>query len=419
MFIELFSSSLLGFWLKTAHITKMPSSPQPFSLHQFALQTRDPKRDRLVNSYLKSLAQQGIVITNQGLWLQTDDELLVDRQGKQIQTPASLTKVATTLAALKTWGPTHQFKTVLWTTGLISNGVLTGDLHVRGEGDPLLVTSEAIALAKQLNTLGIRKVTGQLIVSGTLSFDFETNLQTAGEQLKAVWGFAGAKYKIVIEGVVVSQPIPETVEGQPLISHGSLPLADVLKMMNVYSSNRIAEALTEQLGGAAVLQTIALETGRIVPQEVVLKNGSGLGQDNKLSPRAVVGLFQAVQAELERYQLGLGDVFPVMGLDEGTVKERKMPGATIVKTGTLWNTSGLAGVLQTQRYGTVWFAVMNSGNDFTDGFRKEQDGFLKRLAQHWGGEVALLTPSNIQGDLVTAQRRQFVNELMQKDFLSH
>jgi serine-type D-Ala-D-Ala carboxypeptidase/endopeptidase (penicillin-binding protein 4) len=418
MFIELFSSSLLGFWLKTSHIVDLPPQPQSLSMRHFALQPTDTQRDRLVDSYFKTLTQQGMVSTNQGLWLQTDDALLVDRQGEQLQTPASLTKVATTLAALKTWGPAHQFKTELWTTGSVSNGVLTGDLHVQGEGDPLFVSSEAIALATQLNTLGIRKITGQLIVSGAFAFNLDTNLQTAGEQLKSTW--SSGTSKVLIEGSVVSQATPEKREGQPLISHGSLPLADVLKMMNVYSSNRIAEALTERLGGAAVLQKIALETGRIAPQEAVLKNGSGLGQENKLSPRAVVGLFQSVQAELGQHQLGLGDVFPVMGQDHGTVKERKMPGATIVKTGTLWNTSGLVGVLQTQRYGTVWFAVMNSGNDFTDGFRKEQDGFLKRLAQHWGGEVALTKPSSsIQGDPVAVQRLQRIDQFMQDDFLSH
>ncbi len=417
MFTEFFSSSLLGFWLKITRVPDLPLPRQSISARYFTLQPPDAQRDRLVGSYLSGLGQQGMVAQKQGLWLQTDEDLLVDHRGQQLQTPASLTKVATTLAALKTWGATHQFKTELWATGSVSDGVLKGDLHLQGNGDPLFVTTEAIALATQLNTLGIRKITGQLIISGAFAFNLDTNLQTAGEQLKATW--AAAKPSVVIEGSVVSQAQPESHVGRPLLSHTSLPVADILKMMNVYSSNRIAEALTAQMGGAEVLQKIALETGRIAPQEILLKNGSGLGQDNKLSPRAVVGLFQAVQVELQRHQLGLGNVFPVMGQDQGTVKERKMPATTIVKTGTLWNISGLAGVLQTQRYGTVWFAVMNSGNDFTDEFRKEQDNFLKRLAQHWGGEVALAKPNLIQGDPVAVQRLQRIGQFMQDDFLSH
>ncbi len=417
MFIEFFASSLLGFWLKLAPIRERSLQSQPLSMPRFALQPADVQRDRLVETYLKTLAQQGMVAEHQGLWLQTDEELLADHQGQRLQNPASLTKVATTLAALRTWGPAHQFKTELWTTGTVSNGVLTGDLHIQGGGDPLLVTAEAIALANQLKTLGIRKVTGQLIVSGAFAFNLNTNLQTAGEQLKATWN--SAKPSVVIEGSVVSQAQPESHVGQPLISYASLPLADILKMMNVYSSNRIAEALTARLGGAEVLQRIALETGRVAPQEILLKNGSGLGQDNKLSPRAVVGLFQAVQAELQSHQLTLGDVFPVMDQDQGTVKERQMPATTIVKTGTLWNTSGIGGVLQTQRDGPVWFALMNSGNDFTDGFRREQDSLLRRLAQHWGGEVALAKPYLAQGDLKTVQRLQRIERFMQDDFLLH
>jgi serine-type D-Ala-D-Ala carboxypeptidase/endopeptidase (penicillin-binding protein 4) len=416
MLTEFFTSNLLGLWLKTAHVLEQPIQRQS-NLRQFVLQPSDIQRDRLVETYLSDLAAQGMKASEQGIWLQTDEDLLVDHLGQQLQTPASLTKVATTLAALKTWGATHQFKTEVWTTGSIQNGVLTGDLHVQGDGDPLFVSVEAIALAQQLNTLGIRKVTGKLILSGAFALNLDTKLQTAGEQLKATWN--AAKPSVVIEGSVVGQAQPEDRVGQPLISHLSLPLADILKMMNVYSSNRIAEALTKRLGGSEVLQRVVLKTGRVAPQEILLKNGSGLGQDNKLSPRAVVGLFQAVQAELQGHQLSLGDVFPVMGQDRGTVKERKMPAATIVKTGTLWNTSGLAGVLQTQRYGTVWFAVMNSGNDFTDGFRKEQDNFLKRLAQHWGGEVVLAKPNPIQRDSVAVQRLQRIDRFMQDDFLSH
>ncbi|WP_404789288.1 D-alanyl-D-alanine carboxypeptidase [Altericista sp. CCNU0014] len=416
MFIEFFSSSLLGLWLKTARIAEPPLQLRSASLHRFALQPADARRDRLVEAYLNTLAQQGIVSERQGLWLQTDSALLVDRQGQQLQTPASLTKVATTLAALKTWGPTHQFKTQIWTTGAVKDGVLAGDLHIQGDGDPLLVTSEAIAIAQQLNALGIRKVTGQLIVSGAFLFNLDPNLQTAGEQLKAVWNSGTTKSEVEIVGTVASEITQENGAEKPLISHASLPLTDILKMMNVYSNNRIAETLTDRLGGPDVLQQIAIETGRVAPQEILLENGSGLGQDNKLSPRAVVGLFQAIQAELQAQQLSLGDVFPVMGPDRGTVEERKMPAATVVKTGTLWNTSGLAGVLQTQRYGPVWFAVMNSGNDFTDGFRKEQDGFLKRLAQHWGEGVALAQPAGIQRDPVAVQRLKVIDRLMQDDF---
>jgi serine-type D-Ala-D-Ala carboxypeptidase/endopeptidase (penicillin-binding protein 4) len=419
MFIEFFASSLLGFWLKTAPIRERSPQSQPLSMPRFALQPTDAQRDQLVEAYLKTLVEQGMVAQHQGLWLQTNEELLADHQGQRLQNPASLTKVATTLAALRTWGPTHQFRTELWTTGTVSNGVLTGDLHVEGGGDPLFVTAEAIALAKQLNTLGIRKITGQLIVSGAFAFNLDTNLQTAGEQLKATWASGVSKSIVAVEGSVVTQTTQTNRRGTRLISHASLPLANVLKMMNVYSSNRIAEMLTERLGGPEVLQRIALETGRVAPQEILLKNGSGLGQDNKLSPRAVVGLFQAVQVELQGQQRSLGEVFPVMGEGHGTVKERQMPKATVVKTGTLWNTSGLAGILQTQRYGPVWFAVMNSGNDFTDGFRREQDGFLKRLAQHWGGEVALAKPNAIQTDPVAVQRLQRIDQFMQDDFLSH
>ena len=54
--------------------------------------------------------------------------------------PASVAKVSTLLAALEILGPDHRFETSLWTVGHIRDGVLAGDLYLRGGGDPLLGT---------------------------------------------------------------------------------------------------------------------------------------------------------------------------------------------------------------------------------------------------------------------------------------
>ncbi|MGB8699801.1 MAG: D-alanyl-D-alanine carboxypeptidase, partial [Thermosynechococcaceae cyanobacterium] len=187
MIIEFLTSGLLGFWLQSAGITEPQPKPASPIFPTAFLKSPDAERDRRIDSYLDNLAQSGFAPQQQGLWLQTDQELLVDRQGDQLQTPASLTKVATTLAALKTWGLAHRFTTELWAMGPVVNGVLEGDLRIQGDGDPLLATPEAIALAQQLNTLGIRRVTGNLIVAGAFSVNFATDLQTSGETLKTLW----------------------------------------------------------------------------------------------------------------------------------------------------------------------------------------------------------------------------------------
>jgi len=54
-------------------------------------------------------------------------------------TPASTLKLLTTAAALETFGPLHRFKTELYAEQLPDeNGVLHGNLYVRGGGDPTL-----------------------------------------------------------------------------------------------------------------------------------------------------------------------------------------------------------------------------------------------------------------------------------------
>ena len=58
------------------------------------------------------------------VWLQSEDGMLAHHQGTVPLPVASLTKVATTLAALQTWGPMHQFVTLVDATGPIQDGVL-------------------------------------------------------------------------------------------------------------------------------------------------------------------------------------------------------------------------------------------------------------------------------------------------------
>lgn len=441
MIVEFLTSGFLGFWFKTARLIEPNPPKHSVSFPNFAIQPADPKRDRLVTTYLSGLAQQGFAANNQGIWIQTTDNLLADRQGHVLQTPASLTKVATTLAALKTWGPKHQFQTQIQVLGqVLDGGVLQGDLLIQCDGDPLLVTSEAISIGNQLNQLGLRKVTGNLIIGGPLSINFSQDIVAGGDRLKQIWNSTQwtpdieqvhrwmpkgtPKPTLIVEGGSREDNLNpfENRIGKPLLNHTSPPLSDLLKYMNVYSNNHMAEWFTDRLGGPEAIRKIAIQTGRISPKEIILKNGSGLEQNNKLSPRAVVGLFQAIQVELQPHHLTLETLFPVMGQDKGTVEKRQMPPATVVKTGTLWNTSGLAGMIQTRRYGPVWFAVMNRGEDYTDGFRNAQDRFLKSLVDYWGTDLERSDrplPDPVMPDPATLQRRTLLNRFMQNDYLSH
>ena len=80
--------------------------------------------------------------------------------------PASVTKLITTAAALETWPADKVFVTKLSSAAHISSeGVLEGDLILHSEGDATLDHAALWSLAAQLRSIGIRGVAGDLKVS--------------------------------------------------------------------------------------------------------------------------------------------------------------------------------------------------------------------------------------------------------------
>ncbi len=79
--------------------------------------------------------------------------------------PASVAKLATALYALETLGPQHRFETQVLTRGPIRDGVLEGDLVLRGGGDPELDSAALAALAVAA-ARRLRAVSGRFIVEG-------------------------------------------------------------------------------------------------------------------------------------------------------------------------------------------------------------------------------------------------------------
>lgn len=78
--------------------------------------------------------------------------------------PASTMKLITTYAALELLGPTYQWKTEFFTDGALSNGVLNGNLYLKGGGDPKLNMEKLWLLMRDLRANGVRQVTGDLVL---------------------------------------------------------------------------------------------------------------------------------------------------------------------------------------------------------------------------------------------------------------
>ncbi len=391
-------------------VAPTPAFTQPQQPLTLPLDNPQSSTQQQIEQYINQIANKGFAKDAQGVWIQSGNTLLANHQGTVPLPAASVTKVATTLAALQTFGPDRQFITVFGTTGTIQDGVLKGDLVVQGAEDPFFVWEEAVAVGNLLNRIGIKRVTGNLVIVGKFYMNFEANPQKAGNLLKQglnaqIWPpEAQTQYRtlppgtpkpqVVISGSVqVAPSISSPV--QPLVRQYSFPVAELLKKMNRYSNNKMAEMFANAVGGPKIVTQKAAVAAGVLPTEIHLINGSGLGVENRISPRAAVAMFLAIEQLLKPYNMTVADIFTIVGQDEGILEVRSLPQSAVVKSGTLDNVSALAGALPTQQQGTIWFAIMNFGSN-TKGFRTQQEAILKNFVNQLGSVQTLpaeLTPN--------------------------
>src|SRR4029450_3846834 len=89
-----------------------------------------------------------------------DGTILASQAADHPVHPASVTKVATSLALLERFGPAHRFETRVLAGGPLRAGRLQGELIVRSDGDPTLVYENVYLLLARLRALGVHEVTG-------------------------------------------------------------------------------------------------------------------------------------------------------------------------------------------------------------------------------------------------------------------
>lgn len=97
-----------------------------------------------------------------------DLKVLLDVNGNKVMIPASITKIATASAILAHFSPGHKFKTQLLTSGEIKDGVLKGNLYLKGGGDPSFVSENMWYLVNAFTRSNIKKIEGDLVVDDSL-----------------------------------------------------------------------------------------------------------------------------------------------------------------------------------------------------------------------------------------------------------
>jgi D-alanyl-D-alanine carboxypeptidase/D-alanyl-D-alanine-endopeptidase (penicillin-binding protein 4) len=385
--------------------------------------------------------------------------------------PASTMKLLTTLVALDTLGPTYRWTTEVHALGELDAGHLTGDLLIKGHGDPFLVTERVWQMLRLVRQAGVHSIDGNLLIDDSYfevddadpaEFDrqplraynvmpnallmnlkvvrywFEPdhernavrvwvdppldNLRvenrlalrrgycggyqrgitiTANDAvdkmtfsgrfpngcksyamdrtalshnefayglIKSVWRESGGEFS----GGWMNAKAPDDAE--PLVAFDSLPLAEIITLVNKHSNNVMARQILYTLsaevlgppgtenGGREVVENWLADTGIDFPH-LQLDNGAGLSREARISASEFGELLDYAwrQPYMPEYLASMA----LSGLD-GTLRRRfddaELTGQAHLKTGSLDHVAAIAGYLQS-RSGRRYVVVMLHNHD--------------------------------------------------------
>jgi D-alanyl-D-alanine carboxypeptidase/D-alanyl-D-alanine-endopeptidase (penicillin-binding protein 4) len=330
----------------------------------------------------------------------------------QADTPrilASNTKLFTTAAALDHFGPDGTLVTQVLADGQMSpDGILKGDLWLKGGGDPAFGDRYYVRrhygagaasvedLAVQLSDAGLTAVRGGVHGDESL-FDqirgvhdsrygvspwvgplsglaFNHGYDTHGFQSSPATSAAKWLRKALdSEGIApghVAAAAPTPDGAVVLAKVESPPMSELVLLTNKESDNFFAETLLKDLGsavgggpgttsaGVSAVRAFAVRAGT----DIQLIDGSGLDRGDRSSPHDVVRLLTAVRKSA--YFQAFSDSLPIAGVD-GTLHKRmrKWPARNNcrAKTGSLIGVSTLSGWCTGRAGHDLTFSVLMNG----------------------------------------------------------
>lgn len=376
-----------------------------------------PTQTTVTEQSASATAESQIIYGLQGVLVETlDGKTVAVQSAEENFNPASAIKLATALVALKTFGPQHRFTTGIWITGTFdrATGTLNGNLYISGR-DPSFHYEHGVMIARQLNTLGIRTVTGNLVVAPGFTMNFKWSARQSGEQLydtfdstlrsgeaTRAWLYERTALgdqaslqtipSVAVMGEVEVNPV--AANAKLVLSQKSSKLVDILKVLLCYSNNFMAERLGDSVGGIQSVRRQVINSLGLSSSEFKISSLSGLGV-NRVSPRTMMKIFRALREELRKSKLSTTDIMPVAGIDPGTLQDRftgpVSRGSVIAKTGTLIRTDGgassLVGQMKTAGGETLLFVIMNRQGSVLR-FRLNQDYLVMQIQNSRGGPKA-------------------------------
>lgn len=348
-------------------------------------------------------------------------------------TPASLTKLFTTSTSLDVMGGDHKLSTKLLSDdNNFKDGVLNGNLYIKGFGNSVFDDSDLDYLVNELVKKGITAITGSVFGDDTYFDDIYTredwiegeganvrlppisalvldrNRTTVRKKIRRRYRYISenvndppifaanklsAKLKILgieVKGKSIKGKTPSNVF---LLAEKFIPLKELIALINKHSDNFLAECLFKTLGAEAsgvqgnsffsqqAIQKF-LNDNSIFSKGTEIVDGSGISRSDQATPLAINGVLEKMYFDLVHFD-DFYNSLSIAGVD-GTLRGR-MIGTNAGnnfrgKTGTLNGVSGLAGYLTTPEgedfIVTIIFEFNKGGWGF---YRDVQDQIVELL----------------------------------------
>ncbi len=117
------------------------------------------------------LEAAGVVVTS----ADGAGKALVSLNAQQAFNPASVMKLYTTYGALELLGAPYTWKTQILSNGKLHGNTLTGDVFIKGSGDPSLKLQDVWRLLRELRLAGVKHISGDWVLDRSIFADDKTD----------------------------------------------------------------------------------------------------------------------------------------------------------------------------------------------------------------------------------------------------
>jgi D-alanyl-D-alanine carboxypeptidase/D-alanyl-D-alanine-endopeptidase (penicillin-binding protein 4) len=334
--------------------------------------------------------------------------------------PASISKVVTSIAAINYLGPGYEFKTIIYTDdNNITDGVINGNLYIKGYGDPDLNSSDIRYLAKNILAKNITSITGNIIYDESFLDDTYYGLANyySNDTKKQYWPYVNAlaldknsggynpassaasllqtelqSGNVQLGGIIVAGVTPTGAKQITDVSHS---IFDVMTYMNKTSDNHSAITMFKVIGAKYKGAPGTLEKGQEAVNDFLvgmgnsrssfeILEGSGLTRYNAVTSDLYIRMLKYIYDDEKIFDF-FYRTLPIGGKD-GTLSKRMIgteaEGNVHAKTGTINSVSCLAGYAVTRDSELVIFYIaMNGFGGSSTGPRDKQDDICEAICQ--------------------------------------